>query len=187
MRSVFLDRDGVLNAVVVRDGRPHPPASAVELEVLPGVEEACGQLHRAGFLLVCVTNQPDIARRRTTMDAVSAINAALVARLAVRHFIVCPHSDEDGCACRKPRPGMLLAAAAEHAIVLSESVMVGDGWRDVAAGRAAGCRTVYIDRGYAEPRPARPDFVCRNLPEAASWIIASMIGQGGSSCQLPNG
>src|SRR5262249_40387831 len=145
-----------------------------EIELLPGVVEACHRLRQAGFLLVCVTNQPDIARGRTTSAAVAAINAALAERVPVRQFLVCPHDDADDCACRKPRPGLLLAAAAEHAIRLSESAMVGDRWRDVGAGRAAGCRTIFIDRRYAERRPADPDFVCSGLPEAADWIVATL-------------
>jgi len=179
MRAIFLDRDGILNAAVVRQGRPHPPGAAATLEILPGVEDACRRLRNAGFLLVCVTNQPDIARGTTTRSAVDAINAALGASLGIRNFVVCPHDDADRCDCRKPLPGMLLAAAAEHAIDLPGSVMVGDRWRDVAAGRAAGCRTVFVDHGYAEERPSRPDFICRGLAEAAEWIIAGMAWREG--------
>jgi transaldolase len=174
MRAVFLDRDGVLNAAVTRQGRPHPPDGVATLEILPGVEDACRRLRNAGFLLVCVTNQPDIARGTTTRSAVDAINAALGASLGIRHFVVCPHDDADRCECRKPRPGMLLAAAAKYGIDLPRSVMVGDRWRDIAAGRAAGCRAVFVDHGYAEEGPSRPDFVCHGLAQAAEWIIARM-------------
>jgi D-glycero-D-manno-heptose 1,7-bisphosphate phosphatase len=174
VRAIFLDRDGVLNAPVVRGGRPFPPASTADLVLLPGVVDACRRLRQAGFLLLCVTNQPNIARGRTTSAAVAAINAALARRVPVHQFLVCPHDDADDCACRKPRPGLLLAAAAEHAIRLSESAMVGDRWRDIGAGQAAGCRTIFIDRGYAEPQPSRPDFVCGDLPEAADWILATL-------------
>ena len=176
MRAVFLDRDGVLNATIVRDGRHFPPSSKAELVLLPGVEEACHRLCRAGFRLACVTNQPDIARGRTTSAVVAEINAALAGRLPVHPFLVCPHDDADDCACRKPRPGLLLAAATAHGISPAASVMVGDRWRDIAAGQAAGCRTVFIDRGYDERRPVRPDFVCGDLAEAADWIIATSAG-----------
>jgi D-glycero-D-manno-heptose 1,7-bisphosphate phosphatase len=177
MRAVFLDRDGVLNEPVLRAGRPHPPASPAELVVPPEVPAACARLKRAGLRLVCVTNQPDIARGTTTPAAVDAINQALAARLPIDEFRVCPHDDADGCGCRKPRPGLLLAAAAARGIDLAASVMVGDRWRDVAAGRAAGCHTVFIDRGYAEPRPAEADFACGNLGEAAAWILEA-VGAG---------
>ena len=174
MRAVFLDRDGVLNAPVVRDGRPFPPAMPADLVLLPGVAEACDRLRRAGFLLVCVTNQPDIARGKTSNAAVAAINAVLAERLPLASVRVCPHDDADGCACRKPKPGLLLAAAAEYGIDLAASAMVGDRWRDIGAGHAAGCRTVFIDRAYAERQPATPDFVCGGLAEAADWIIATL-------------
>jgi D-glycero-D-manno-heptose 1,7-bisphosphate phosphatase len=174
-RAVFLDRDGVLNRAVVRDRRPHPPASAADVEILPGVPEACAGLREDGFVLVVVTNQPDIARGQQGVDEVEAIHEALRRRLDVDAIYVCPHDDGDGCACRKPLPGLLLRAAVEHGIDVSASFMVGDRWRDVEAGSRAGCRTVFIDYAYDEPRPPRPDAVARGLPEASAWIRASKV------------
>jgi D-glycero-D-manno-heptose 1,7-bisphosphate phosphatase len=187
MRAVFLDRDGVLNEPVLRAGRPHPPGSVAELVVPADVPEACARLKEAGFRLVCVTNQPDIARGTQTAEAVAAINAALGARLPIDEFRVCPHDDADGCSCRKPKPGMLLAAAATHGIELAGSVMVGDRWRDIAAGHAAGCRTVLIDRGYAERRPEAPDFACARLGQAAAWILERGDEDGGRAWRSRTG
>jgi D-glycero-D-manno-heptose 1,7-bisphosphate phosphatase len=172
-RAVFLDRDGVLNEAVVRDGRPHPPASTADVVLLDGVVDACRALHDAGWLLVVVTNQPDIARGSTTTDAVDAINALVVADLPVTDVVVCAHDDVDGCACRKPAPGMLTAAAERWGIDLASSVMVGDRWRDIDAGRRAGTRTIFIDRGYDEPRPDDADATVASLPEAATLILSS--------------
>lgn len=172
-RAVFLDRDGVLNAAVVRDGRPYGPASAEEMTVLPGVEDACRRLRDAGFLLIAVTNQPDIARGKTAGATVDAINDALQAQLGLDEICVCPHDDADGCDCRKPQPGLLLAAAKRWGIDLSGSFMVGDRWRDVEAGQAAGCRTIFIDYGYAERRPSRPDMVSSSLAAAVPDIVAT--------------
>jgi D-glycero-D-manno-heptose 1,7-bisphosphate phosphatase len=169
-RAVFLDRDGVLNAAVVRDGAPHPPADAEEVEVLPGVDEACRCLRAAGFELVVVTNQPDVARGTQTLEAVERINDVLRAALPLDEIVVCPHDDSDACDCRKPRPGMLVAAAGRRGIDLAASFMVGDRWRDVEAGRRAGCRTVFVDRGYDEPS-AQPDVTVSDLAEAAVWIL----------------
>jgi D-glycero-D-manno-heptose 1,7-bisphosphate phosphatase len=169
-RAVFLDRDGVLNAAVVRDGVPRPPGDLDELEVLPGVEEACMRLRTAGFELVVVTNQPDVARGTQTMEAVRRINNALLVTLALDEIIVCPHDDADGCACRKPKPGMLVDAAQRRGIDLAASFMVGDRWRDVEAGRGVGCRTVFVDRGYDE-RSVQPDVSVSDLGEAAVWIL----------------
>jgi D-glycero-D-manno-heptose 1,7-bisphosphate phosphatase len=169
-RAVFLDRDGVLNAAIVRGGVPHPPGDEDEVEVLPGVEDACRRLRAAGFELVVVTNQPDIARGTQTPEAVQRINDALFAALPLDAVVVCPHDDADGCACRKPKPGMLVDAAKRRGIDLAASFMVGDRWRDVEAGVRAGCRTIFLDRGYDE-RPVQPDVSVSDLGEAAVWIL----------------
>jgi D-glycero-D-manno-heptose 1,7-bisphosphate phosphatase len=172
-RAVFLDRDGVLNAAVVRDGRPYPPSTLSEMSLLPGVEEACYRLKEAGFLLIVVTNQPDIARATTSSNEVDAINSALKSRLDLDEVSVCPHDDADGCDCRKPKPGLLFAAAQRWNINLPASFMVGDRWRDVEAGRAAGCRTVFLDYGYAERRPQSPDIATTSLAAVVPQLIAA--------------
>src|SRR4051794_40057622 len=146
--AVFLDRDGVLNAAVVRNGRPYPPADADAARLLPGVKAACRRLSEAGFALIVVTNQPDVARGTADPSGVDALNRRLQEKLELDEVVVCPHDDADECACRKPKPGMLLDAAVRWDIALGASVIVGDRWRDVEAGRAAGVRTVFIDRQY---------------------------------------
>jgi D-glycero-D-manno-heptose 1,7-bisphosphate phosphatase len=176
-RAIFLDRDGVLNAPVVRDGRSHPPDRWENLEILPGVAEACRILKGHDLLLIVATNQPDIARGSSPEAEVRRINANLQARLGLDDVLVCPHDDADGCLCRKPRPGLLLAAARRRAIDLSSSVMIGDRWRDIGAGKAAGCRTVFVDWGYDEERPREPDLTVSSLAEAVPWILASLEGK----------
>ena len=184
-RAVFLDRDGVLNEPVTVDGRPFAPDSVAGLVLTPGVEDSCAALRRAGFLLIVVTNQPDISRGSLDRRAVDAINAELSRRLPLDDVLVCPHDDADGCRCRKPRPGMLLEAAARWGVSLPDSVMVGDRWRDIDAGREAGCRTVHVARGYDE-RPARgADLVVVCLRDAVPWIVALTpvpAGGGGPAC-----
>jgi D-glycero-D-manno-heptose 1,7-bisphosphate phosphatase len=170
-RAVFLDRDGVVNRAVVRNGRPHPPASADDLEVLPGVPGALEKLKRAGFETIVVTNQPDIARGTTTSSAVDAINERLQAALRIDAVFVCPHDESDRCRCRKPLPGLLEMAAEARTIDLRSSYLVGDRWRDIDAGRAAGCTTFFVDYRYDERRPDAPDYVVASLAEAAEIII----------------
>jgi D-glycero-D-manno-heptose 1,7-bisphosphate phosphatase len=172
-RAVFLDRDGVLITAIVREGRPYPPGSLAEMTLLSGVEDACARLRKSGFLLIVVSNQPDIARGAAASGEVAAINAALQAKLGLDEVCVCPHDDADACACRKPKPGLLLAAAERWKIDLANSFMVGDRWRDIEAGRAAGCRTVFIDYGYAERRPDAPDMVAPSLAAIVPEIIAA--------------
>jgi D-glycero-D-manno-heptose 1,7-bisphosphate phosphatase len=169
--AVFLDRDGVLNRAPVRDGVPRPPSSAADLELLDGVADACGALRSAGFTLLVVTNQPDVARGTQTAEAVERLNRRLRELLPLDDVLTCLHDDADRCACRKPAPGLLVEAARRWEIDLSASYMVGDRWRDVEAGRKAGCSTVFVDRGYAERRPESPDAIVRDLSEAAEWIL----------------
>jgi D-glycero-D-manno-heptose 1,7-bisphosphate phosphatase len=170
-RAVFLDRDGVLNRAVVRAGRPYPPASVAEVEILPGVVEALGGLKEAGFVLIVVSNQPDVARGTTPRVTVEAINAHLADRLPIDRFIMCYHDSSDGCDCRKPSPGMLFAGAREFDVDLSSSYMVGDRWRDVEAGITAGCKTIFIDYGYDEKHPQSFDFRVSSMREAAITIL----------------
>jgi D-glycero-D-manno-heptose 1,7-bisphosphate phosphatase len=169
--AVFLDRDGVLNTAIIREGRPHPPASAEELVIAPGVPEACRRLRSLGFLLVVVTNQPDVARGTIDAADVTDIHTRLREQVPLDSIWVCPHDDRDRCSCRKPAPGLLHKAAAFHHIDLTRSFMVGDRWRDIEAGRAAGCRTVLVvDRIYREKPAEGADAVVNGLPEAAAWI-----------------
>src|SRR5262245_53494191 len=167
--AVFLDRDGVLNRTMFRDGKPIPPSSLGELEILPGVPEALSNLKAAGYALVVVTNQPDVARGVTTRAMVEDLHRFLGAQLPIDEFRVCVHDDGDSCACRKPKPGLLLAAPHYD---IGRSVMVGDRWRDVEAGRAAGCRaTILIDYGYDEAIPNEPTVRVASLLKASQWIL----------------
>jgi D-sedoheptulose 7-phosphate isomerase len=174
-RAVFLDRDGVINRAFVREGKPFPPATLEEFEILPGVAEALRELKQQGYILLVVTNQPDISRGTQSQQMVDAMHQLLYARLPLDDIFVCPHTDQDKCDCRKPLPGMLLQAAKKYNIDLVASFMVGDRWRDIEAGYNAGVKTILIDYGYSEKPPARvPDLRVASLREAADWIVRSM-------------
>ena len=172
-RAVFVDRDGVLVASAVVGDTPHPIATLDQLRLLPGVTEACRRIRGAGLMLICVTNQPDIARGTIGRGQVDAVNSRLAQLLDLDAMLVCPHDDADDCACRKPRPGMLLDAAKRWSIDLSASVMVGDRWKDIEAGRRAGCATVFIDRGYGERPPDAPDAIAGDLVGALPHILTN--------------
>lgn len=161
----------MVNRAVVRDGKPFPPRGPGDLEIFPGAATSCAALRRAGLPVVVVTNQPDVVRGTSTREAVDAVNAALRARVPVDDLAVCFHDDADGCGCRKPHPGLLLEAAERWSIDLARSVMVGDRWVDVEAGRRAGCATVFVDHGYAERRPDGQDLTVTSLAEALPWIL----------------
>jgi len=171
-RATFLDRDGVLNRAIVRNGTPYPPRGLAELEIVPDAPTALADLRAAGFLLIGITNQPDVTRGTQRREVVEAINGVLLAALPLDEILVCYHDDRDECDCRKPLPGLLNQAAARWAIDLSSSFVVGDRWKDIEAGRRAGCATVLIGHGYAEAEPwYLPDYRASSLSEAASWIL----------------
>jgi D-glycero-D-manno-heptose 1,7-bisphosphate phosphatase len=169
--AVFLDRDGVLNRAVIRNGRPYPPAILEDFQILPGVCQALEQLREAGFLLIGATNQPDVTRGTQRREVVEAMNARLLAETPITAILVC-YEDGDDCPRRKPNPGLLFDAAEAYRIDLAASFMVGDRWRDVEAGRRAGCKTIFIDLDYAERRPnPAADYCARDLADAAHWIL----------------
>jgi D-glycero-D-manno-heptose 1,7-bisphosphate phosphatase len=173
-QAVFLDRDGVINQAEVRDGKPYPPANLSRMVVLPGATQAMHSLHKAGWMLIVVTNQPDVARGTTSLAEVEAINHHLQRILPIDEFRTCYHDSGDGCDCRKPMPGALLAAGRDHGIDMARSYMVGDRWRDIEAGQRAGCKALFIDYGYAEKQPESCDYKVQSLSEAAEIILGEM-------------
>ncbi|MEX2528462.1 MAG: HAD-IIIA family hydrolase [Gemmatimonadota bacterium] len=170
-RAVFLDRDGVINHAPLRHGRPYPPATLEEFEVLPGVPEALRALHEAGFLLIVATNQPDVTNGLQRYETVELMHQRLRETLPLDEIKVCYDMESPVSTRYKPQPGMLLEAARERNIDLPASYMVGDRWRDVGAGKRAGCFTVFIDRDYAEPLTEIPDATCTDLPQAVAIIL----------------
>ena len=171
-RAVFLDRDGVINRCEMRGGKPYAPRRLEDFRLLPGAGAAVRALKDAGFLIIVVTNQPDIGNGLVDGSVVEAMHDRLRRKLPVDEIKVCPHRQDAKCACRKPRPGMLLEAAKYWRIDAQRSFLVGDRWGDIIAGQALGCYTVFIDRGYAEPRQATPDGYASSLPAAARLILS---------------
>jgi D-glycero-D-manno-heptose 1,7-bisphosphate phosphatase len=172
-RAVFFDRDGTLNEAVVVAGKPYPPARVAEVRLLNGAAACVDAVKRLGFHVAIATNQPDAATGKTPRATIEAINAHVAAACGIDDVHTCWHVDADGCDCRKPKPGLLRAAARERGLDLSRSVMVGDRWRDVEAGRNAGCVTILLGPGYAE-REAEPDHRAESLAEVAR-IVARLV------------
>jgi D-glycero-D-manno-heptose 1,7-bisphosphate phosphatase len=175
--AIFLDRDGVLNRTIIRDGMPYAPASLDELDIPVDAPPSLDRLKRAGFALVVVTNQPDVARGTLTRAMVEAINGAIGEKMPIDEFRVCYHDDADDCPCRKPRPGMLLQAPVYD---VARSFMVGDRWRDIQAGKSAGVSaTILMASGHTEPSPIEPDFRATSLAQAVDWIIGRTTRSAG--------
>ena len=171
-KAVFFDRDGVLTAAVVTaDGKPSSPAVASKMEIVPEAAPACEMLAAAGFLRICVTNQPEIARGHLEAAELDEMNRILESELGLDAVIDCRHDDAENCECRKPKPGMILDAARRFDIDLGASFTIGDRWRDIDAGNNAGTRTIHIERGYEEGLRSAPDVTVADVEEAARWII----------------
>jgi D-glycero-D-manno-heptose 1,7-bisphosphate phosphatase len=174
-RAVFLDRDGVINKAIVRNGKPFPPSSIDELEILPGVLDALVALHQLDFKLIVITNQPDVARGTMLKSTVDDINKQILGSLPLHEIMTCFHDSHDNCDCRKPMPGAILSAAKKYSVDLANSFMVGDRWRDIEAGQRSGCKTIFIDYGYEEKQPEKYDFRVSSLLEASRLIIGEKL------------
>lgn len=184
-RAVFLDRDGTLNE---DPGYFH---EADKLVILPGVPEALQNLKAAGFLLIVITNQGAIGKGMYPLKDMQDVHEALQVRLApfdaqIDAFFYCPHVEEENCPCRKPKPGMIIAARDKFDIELGESYVVGDKISDLEAGRAAGCHTVLVLTGHGkgEQEEARAkrlnvaDIVVKDMGRAAKAIVADASQRG---------
>jgi len=168
-RVVFLDRDGVINELILRDGAFVSPREFREFRLRSGVERAIRVLKSSNYLVVVVTNQPDIARCLMSIDQLSQMTEAIL-QIGVDEVLVCPHDSLDGCICRKPKPGLInqFLRMLEEA---PESVwMVGDRESDILAGISVGARTVLISDD-AIPSETRADSICSSLLHAAEMII----------------
>jgi len=173
-KAVFLDRDGVLVVPDFRDGRSFAPTSLDEYRLYPEARDCLDRLRIAGFRLIVVTNQPDVGAGRIERDVVQEMHRRLAAALPVDAIMTCFHTRQDHCNCRKPAPGMILAAAHEFDIDLARSFMIGYRASDIEAGAAAGCRTVFIDLGYVvEETTEHPNFTATSLNGAITWILSA--------------
>lgn len=170
--AVFLDRDGIINRAMVRDGKPYPPVQLNDFEILSGSVTSLSQLAAFGYVLIGITNQPDVARGTQSREMVESFNALIQSTLPVRDIFVCYHDNADNCDCRKPRPGLILQAANKYGLDLSSSWMVGDRWKDIAAGKAVGLKTIFVDYHYAEAYEGDPaDFTVEDTEYLADIIL----------------
>mgnify|MGYP001448978451 CR=1 FL=1 len=170
--AVFLDRDGIINRAIVRDGKPYPPAQLDDFEILPGSITSLSRLAEFGYVLIGVTNQPDVARGIQSREMVESFDALIRSRLPVREIFVCYHDNVDNCDCRKPKPGLILQAINKYNLDVSNSWMVGDRWKDIAAGQAVGLKTIFVDYHYAETYQGTPaDFTVEDTAYLADIIM----------------
>lgn len=170
-KAAFLDRDGVINRSQLVDGVPKPPRSLSEVVILDGVIEAIQLLKDHGYIPVVITNQPDVARGKAPVEGINKINSYISSLVKIDHFYTCYHDDSDMCGCRKPAPGLIYKAVEELQIELSNSILIGDRWRDIQAGQIAGCKSYFIDYSYPEKQPKPPFIKVESLYHAVQIVL----------------
>lgn len=182
--TIFLDRDGVINA-----DSPDYITSRDAFHPLPGSLAAIARLTRCGCRVIVITNQSAINRGMLPLSELTAIHTRLRQGVQARggritDIYFCPHRPDEGCDCRKPKPGMIIQASRQHGIDLSRSIMVGDSAKDILAGKAAGCaRTLLVKTGNGLQAMASltengtpPDHVTADLAAAVEWILGPITG-----------
>jgi len=163
-----LDRDGVINQVIIKEGKPYSPRRLSEFRLTDGIKGVLDHLKEAGFLLIVVTNQPDISRGLITRGKLDAIHDLIKNELPVDDIVVCPHDDVDECNCRKPKPGMIVDSARKWGIDIGNSFIIGDTWKDMGAGEKAGCTTILLDASYNQD--VKGDYRIQYISEALKII-----------------
>jgi D-glycero-D-manno-heptose 1,7-bisphosphate phosphatase len=174
-RAVFLDRDGVLTEATIREGRAYAPLTLEDFRLVEGAAGQVARLRQAGLVPIVFTNQPEVARGLLAPQILAEMHGRLRDAIPVEDVLVCSHDSHDGCACHKPKPGMLQAAAGRWNLDLQGSFVIGDRWRDIDAGRAAGCYTVLIERPYSQC--PSPDARVATLEEAVDLILSRVGGR----------
>ena len=169
-KAIFLDRDGVINNIIVSNGLPLSPLKFEEFKILPGVRESISKLKKLNFFCILVTNQPDVSRGKIKKDTVIKMNEYLKKELSLNDVFACFHDDKDNCQCRKPKPGLILDATKKWNINLNKSYMIGDRWKDIDAGTVSGCKTIFIDNKYNESIKSKPNYVSKDLFNAVKII-----------------
>lgn len=169
-RAVFLDRDGVINKVLIRHGLAATPQRFEEFELVEGIGEEVKRVKDAGFFVFVITNQPDVARGILPLEELEKMSAAIEAQLPVDEIWVCPHDDAARCDCRKPKPGMVRRAREKYAIDIGESYLIGDSWKDMELARGVGCKGILIDAPYNQGLDCFAR--ARDIHEAVNLILS---------------
>ena len=173
-KAIFLDRDGIVNRAIIVRKKPYPPLKLTDTYPVEGIKELIKFWHELGYLVLVVTNQPDIASNLVTLKEVERINKYLQSLVGFDDAFICPHSNKDSCDCRKPKIGLFKQAEKKYNISLSDSFMIGDRWKDIEAGHNAGCTTIFVDYDYSEKKPENFDYIVKNVKEIKELKIKKL-------------
>ena len=169
-RAIFLDRDGVINKAVIREGRPYPPVNWNEFSWVNGIQDVTQKLKEAGYLLFCVTNQPDVGRGLQDRSMIEAFHKYILESLPLEKIYTC-YDYSNNNPLRKPKPGMIFELRKKYHLNLEDCWVVGDRWKDIDAGNTAGCQTIFLDYGYDETLKSSPDYVISDLRQLIPLVI----------------
>ena len=171
LKAIFLDRDGVIVKSNVINGKPFAPTSLTDFRLLPNTSKNILLLKKYNFKVIVVTNQPDVAKGALSLNTLNKMNDLLYSKAKIDLISVCIHSDADNCKCRKPKNGLILNAAKKYNIDLKKSYLIGDRKKDIDAGVASNCKTIFIDRNYKEDKPINYDYKVSSLQKAIFYIL----------------
>ena len=149
-KAFFLDRDGIINYPIFRGISPKPiaPWTIEEFNLIPGLGNILTELKKNGFYIFVVTNQPDISKGIIDIELINKMNKIILDKYPINEILFCPHTDDDNCLCRKPKPGMILSLIKKYKINVKNSYILGDNFKDIEAGKAAGLKTILLNRFY---------------------------------------
>lgn len=167
-KAFFLDRDGVLIKTDVHNGKPYAIHCEDQFELLPKVKKSIDIIKKNNYMVIVITNQPDVGNNLISKDRVIKINQLLMKNIHIDDLFVCYHSQSMKCSCRKPNIFFFNQAVKKHNISLKKSYMVGDRYSDIEAGYNAGCQTIFINRNYSENKPTFQNFNAESLFQAVN-------------------
>jgi D-glycero-D-manno-heptose 1,7-bisphosphate phosphatase len=164
-KAVFLDRDGIVNRALIINKKPYPPLSVSDTFPIKEISELIKSWHDKGYLVIVITNQPDVANHLVEKSEVDKINRYLKSLVGFDDIFVCYHSEKDNCDCRKPKVGLFKQAKEKYNIAFSKSWMIGDRKKDIDAGKKIGCQTIFVDYDYDEKKPKNFDYTVESVKE----------------------
>ncbi len=169
-KAFFFDRDGIINKSAIKNNKPFSPRYPKDLVLNYELSNFIKKLKEKNYLIIIVTNQPDIKNGKLTNYSLKVINSKIQKYFLVDDIYVCTHGKNDNCMCRKPKPGMLKKAGKKWNIEFEKSYMIGDRWKDIEAGASMNCRTIYIDYNYDEPKPKLYDYKFNSISKMIKEI-----------------
>ena len=170
-KAIFLDRDGVINRPLIKNGKGYAPRLLKDFKIYSSVKKDIKKLKKNGYKIFVITNQPDVNNKLIKKKTLKAMHKILKKKLCVDKILYCPHDKKENCKCRKPKTELIKNAIKGKKIYLKKSYMIGDRASDIEAGYRAGCKTIFINKNYLELKPKKQDKTVKTLNAAVNYIL----------------